>query len=66
MVCSLEDFFVRRTGLIYFEIRKVIRFHTEIAQYLKTLLGWSFAQTELEIKKIQARIHEATQFKAHA
>jgi glycerol-3-phosphate dehydrogenase len=66
MVCSLEDFFVRRTGLIYFEIRKVIRFNAEIAQYMKTLLGWSFPQMELEIKKIQSRINEATQFKAHA
>ncbi|HEY0743846.1 MAG TPA: glycerol-3-phosphate dehydrogenase/oxidase [Chryseosolibacter sp.] len=64
MVCSVEDFFVRRTGLIYFEIRKVIRFHNEIAHFMKGLLGWSYAQVELEIKKIQARIHEATQFKS--
>lgn len=63
MVCSVEDFFVRRTGLIYFEIRKVNRFHSEIAHFMKSLLGWSYAQVELEIKKIQARIHEATQFK---
>jgi glycerol-3-phosphate dehydrogenase len=66
MVCSLEDFFVRRTGLIYFEIRKVIRFYSDIALYMQTLLRWNAHQMEFEMKKIQDRIEEATQFKVHA
>lgn len=45
MVCSLEDFFVRRTGLIYFDIHKVERTKLVIAAECRTYLAWDDSKT---------------------
>ena len=66
MVSSLQDFFVRRTGLLYFDIRKVVRHKQAIAMYLKSLLGWDHAQMEKELTILDHLIAEATQFKNNA
>lgn len=63
MSTGLEDFFVRRTGLLYFDIAKVIRHKRAVAEYFQALLKWSGAKTEKEIENIEQLINSVTQFK---
>ena len=63
MTTGLEDFFVRRTGLLYFDIAKVIRHKRAVAEYFHTLLKWSSTKTEKEIENIEQLISSVTQFK---
>lgn len=35
MVCTLQDFFVRRTGLLYFDVHKILKWKEEIAKECK-------------------------------
>lgn len=66
MVRTLEDFFVRRTGLLYFEIRKLIRHQQAIASYFKALLGWDNFREENELSNLRRLIDDVTEFKQHA
>jgi glycerol-3-phosphate dehydrogenase len=63
MTVTLRDFFVRRTGLLYFEIRKVIRHKEAVALYLQELMGWSNEETEAELKEMERLIVEVTGFR---
>lgn len=63
MVATLQDFFVRRTGLMYFEIRKVKQYRREIALYLKELLEWDDERVAHELKSLDKVIADVTQFK---
>lgn len=65
MVVTLRDFFVRRTGLLYFEIRKVVRHKQAVAQYLQELMGWSREEMEAELEEMERLIAEVTGFKTH-
>jgi glycerol-3-phosphate dehydrogenase len=65
MITNLQDFFVRRTGLLYFEIRKVIRHKTDVARYLQSLVGWSEEHLREELMAIDKIISEVTEFKTH-
>jgi glycerol-3-phosphate dehydrogenase len=62
MTTSLIDFFVRRTGLLYFDIAKVIRWKVEIGHELKRLLGWSEPTLEAELSTLNKLIQEVTAF----
>jgi glycerol-3-phosphate dehydrogenase len=63
MVTGLSDFFVRRTGLLYFEIRKVVHHKQAMALYLKDLLAWDSERLLDELKQLEALIAEVTEFK---
>lgn len=63
MVTGLQDFFVRRTGLLYFEIRKVIQHKLAIAVYLKDLLQWDDKIMERELLALDNEIREVTEIK---
>ncbi|WP_276374923.1 glycerol-3-phosphate dehydrogenase/oxidase [Chryseolinea sp. H1M3-3] len=62
MVCTLADFFVRRTGLINFDIQKVIRCKTEIAEVCKIYLGWSNERVSKELNELDQLIASITAF----
>ena len=62
MVCSLQDFFVRRTGLMYFNIKLVKDCKQSIAQKMKSKLGWSDERGDLELKLINDLIQKNTSF----
>jgi glycerol-3-phosphate dehydrogenase len=66
MVVTLADFFVRRTGLLYFEIRKVVRHKEAIGDYMKELLHWTDDQLTNELQKMNQLIRDVTDFKRHA
>ncbi len=63
MATGLQDFFVRRTGLLYFDIRKVNRHLDFIACYFATQLGWDPQRIQQEKKQLELRINEVTAFK---
>jgi glycerol-3-phosphate dehydrogenase len=56
MVCNLQDFFVRRTGLIYFDIHQVEKWKEEIAKECASMLGWDDSKTSAELKELSALI----------
>jgi glycerol-3-phosphate dehydrogenase len=63
MVTTLQDFFIRRTGLLYFEIRKVIKYHHAIAKYMQETFDWSNDRLGKEIRSIEKAITDVTGFK---
>jgi len=62
MVCNLKDFFVRRTGLVYFDIHKVLKWKEVIAQECKDYFSWDDARTSRELTELEGLIKELTNF----
>jgi glycerol-3-phosphate dehydrogenase len=62
MVCNLKDFFVRRTGLVYFDIHKVRKWKEVIAQECKDYFSWDVARTSRELTELEGLIKELTNF----
>lgn len=63
MVCTLQDFFVRRTGLIHFDIQKVVRWKKEIAEAFKAFCKWDEETTSRELQSLNLLIDTLTNFK---
>ncbi len=64
MVTSMQDFFVRRTGLIYFDIHKVLRWKHDIALTCKIALGWDEPRFQSELRGLDNTIKEVTNFRS--
>jgi len=62
MVCTLQDFFVRRTGLINFDIQKVVRWKNDIAQACKVQLHWKDEKVTHELDALNLLIASITRF----
>jgi glycerol-3-phosphate dehydrogenase len=62
MVISLSDFFIRRTGLLYFEIAKVTRHSNAIGIYMKELMKWDDKRLLHEMEELESAIRQATAF----
>jgi glycerol-3-phosphate dehydrogenase len=62
MVISLSDFFIRRTGLLYFEIAKVTRHSKAIGIYMKELMKWDDKRLLQEMEELESAIRQATAF----
>lgn len=54
MICNLQDFFVRRTGLAYFDIHKVQRWKEVIAQECRDYFLWDDTRMATELAELQA------------
>jgi glycerol-3-phosphate dehydrogenase len=63
MVSSLTDFFIRRTGLVYFDIHRVRKWITTAATVMQQRLKWSDERKQNEIEKLEEQIRLVTQFK---
>ncbi len=63
MVTSLSDFLVRRTGLLYFDIRSVRQYKKSLALYLQTLLDWTDNRVIEEIQAIDLLLADAIHFR---
>ncbi len=63
MVTGLQDFFVRRSGLINFDIHRVIKWKQEIASECKLLLNWSEDKMNAELNELDALIQTVQNFK---
>lgn len=62
MVISLEDFLMRRTGLLFFDIKIVGQYSETILHAMKQYFGWNDEQTAKERELIIRRIIEASVF----
>jgi glycerol-3-phosphate dehydrogenase len=65
MVASLQDFFVRRTGLLYFDMPKLRMWKNEIANVSKDLLNWDENRLASELSALDDVIQQATSFKSN-
>lgn len=63
MVCSLSDFFTRRTGLINFNIKRVVKWKTQIAESCKTLLQWDDQKTKEDLAILDTLMSSITAFR---
>ena len=63
MVCTLTDFFVRRTGLIHFDIQKVFRWKNEIAHAIKRHYNWDDTRLKKELNELDVLLDSMTNFR---
>ncbi|MFK7810073.1 MAG: glycerol-3-phosphate dehydrogenase/oxidase, partial [Saprospiraceae bacterium] len=62
MAHRLEDFFVRRTGQLYFDIENIAEVRKAVAIDLQQYLKWDEAFLAEEQKRLSELIHDATHF----
>ncbi len=62
MTNSLSDFFVRRTGHLYFNIGSVIKYKEIALQDFIAYLGWDTARVAFENKSLQLLLDDATTY----
>ena len=58
MIVTLNDFFLRRTGLLNFHIDRVIRWRVQVAEVLGRYAGWSDKKKEEELRKLDSLLAE--------
>ena len=63
MICSLQDFLVRRTGHMNFNIKLVKDHKVSIAHEMKVRLGWSDDKMAFELEQVNNLIRNITWFK---
>jgi len=56
MAASLADYFIRRTGMLYFNIKEVKNALEPAAEIMQGLLNWSSEKKQQQIKDMQERI----------
>lgn len=62
MICHSSDFFIRRTGRLYFDIHSVIKYQQEITLELGKILGWTETQLNEDRQLLQMAIEGAKHF----
>ena len=62
MVQSLEDFFVRRTGRLYFDIQSIEKVREAVVHDLKTYLKWDKKRCASENKRLDDLLYDATHY----
>lgn len=59
MAVTLEDFFIRRTGALLFDVDWVRKWKGPAAVYMASYLGWSAEQQARYAEELEKRLHEA-------
>lgn len=60
MINSLNDFFVRRTGRLYFDIESIYKYKNIVVSDISEYLKWDTNKTQSEIEKLKLLIKDAT------
>ncbi len=60
MTVKAVDFFVRRTGALYFDIHWVNRWKVQVISWMKEYFDWSEETAAANTQELEARLHEAT------
>lgn len=63
MTCTPADFFVRRTGDLYFNIDEVHTYKEQVCQMMKVQLGYSENQVDFYRFDLDKQVQEATSFR---
>ncbi|OXM87262.1 glycerol-3-phosphate dehydrogenase/oxidase [Paenibacillus rigui] len=61
MVLTPVDFFVRRTGAVYFNIHAVERWKQPVLAYMAQRFGWSDEQTKRHADELDRQLRDATE-----
>ncbi|TDF97510.1 glycerol-3-phosphate dehydrogenase/oxidase [Paenibacillus piri] len=61
MVVSPLDFFIRRTGSLYFNIAAVRRFKQPVTDYMAERFGWSDSQKASQLQALDRHIRDAVE-----
>jgi len=59
MVLKLSDFFVRRTGLLYFDIAKVIKYKSDMLLFLQEMLKFDTQLSHQDLTDVETLIKKA-------
>jgi glycerol-3-phosphate dehydrogenase len=62
MVCTLADFFFRRTGLAHFNIDRVVRWQSAIAEECRTYFGWQDEQVSSAVGELSQLVESLRHF----
>ncbi|MEP6737650.1 MAG: glycerol-3-phosphate dehydrogenase/oxidase [Chryseolinea sp.] len=62
MVCTLSDFFVRRTGLLNFNISRVVRWKDQIASICQEAMGWDEFRMASELRTLEESLVRVKNF----
>jgi len=60
MCMTPSDFFIRRTGLIYFDIESVKKWKTPLVSYMQNIMLWSGEETERFSKELDKAIEHSS------
>lgn len=63
MVCTPTDFFIRRTGSLYFNIKEVEQHKDAVLLLMKDILGYSMEQVNYHRFELQHQLELATSFR---
>jgi glycerol-3-phosphate dehydrogenase len=63
MIVRAEDFLMRRTGLLFFDLPRLIKLLPVAIQSMGTYLGWSKDQQEAELQQMHALIDKTIAFR---
>ncbi|WP_060207337.1 glycerol-3-phosphate dehydrogenase/oxidase [Sporosarcina koreensis] len=63
MAVTPVDFFIRRTGAVFFDIDWVNKWKQEVVEYMSVIMGWTAEEKEMHWGELEARIWEAVEGK---
>ena len=63
LVMNLRDFFIRRTGRLYFDIESVRKYGKKIGTYMMDMLGWDKKRLASELQYLEQEVKEVSTFK---
>lgn len=61
-VVHADDFLVRRTGMLFFDIHRMGRVKEEVIHAMAVALGWDTSRVEAERMRVEEMIEKATNF----
>lgn len=64
MTATPADFFIRRTGAVYFDIAWAKQWKTQVIAYMAKRFGWSEEETGAHTRLLDTLIHDAVEPKA--
>lgn len=64
MVSSLEDYFVRRSGRLYFDIKSIPTIRKIITKDIQNYLSWNKSRLQQENEALDLLIHDASNYPA--
>jgi glycerol-3-phosphate dehydrogenase len=62
MVCTLCDFFIRRTGMIYFDITRVMESKAFVAETFGKVFGWNAQRMQTELQELDTALFRVRNF----
>lgn len=55
-----SDFFIRRTGMLYFNIAKMIQYQVEVVRFMARYFSWSIEQIKHYNSELEMALYQAT------